>query len=517
MGRANRGERPPRERAIGHRRAGPQPIPISEHESEDACRHDGKTSIEANGAVGAHWAGGSSHLHENAPVGIRTRAPGSTGRDHRPLDHRGSGRRKVRSLIILSYRRCEHLPLCLRATDSLVPGALDEQANPSVQRLSFDSPFHLLSARGHVARVDDDSVRTEKPIPPESNESGHCGMRIFRRQAVEHAEGRALKAHLHRNTERQAEVETLQFLLTSIKKRHTWDRIKCTIATGIPAFWILLIALRPYLPTWLHPLLDNVPAIQTAVGIVVAGTMPATARSAARIGTTTERAAAMISRRTARPSAPWIRLRSSGRRPASYRGANRSARIRSSTWEMRTERNTSAGTSWTPSTKACAPTYVAPIARRPMGRILRQRQTTDRMTAAAPIPKMASSAAAHRPSPLADTSRTAHPTSRASVTTGAARNAGGISWGEALCRSPGGRAPTGSRGPNRRPARRVAAARSGCRAPCAGFGGRSGPPAAARRASTRSRAATAKRSRHRIREPPSRSPRSAPRDPGAAK
>src|SRR2546422_5053334 len=39
-----------------------------------------------------------------APVGIRTRAPGSTGRDHRPLDHRGSGRRKVRSLIILSYR-----------------------------------------------------------------------------------------------------------------------------------------------------------------------------------------------------------------------------------------------------------------------------------------------------------------------------------------------------------------------------------------------------------------------------
>src|SRR2546425_2483473 len=40
----------------------------------------------------------------NAPVGIRTRAPGSTGRDHRPLDHRGSGRRKVRSLIILSYR-----------------------------------------------------------------------------------------------------------------------------------------------------------------------------------------------------------------------------------------------------------------------------------------------------------------------------------------------------------------------------------------------------------------------------
>src|SRR5204862_3107033 len=30
----------------------------------------------------------------NAPDGIRTRAPGSTGRDHRPLDHRGSGRRQ---------------------------------------------------------------------------------------------------------------------------------------------------------------------------------------------------------------------------------------------------------------------------------------------------------------------------------------------------------------------------------------------------------------------------------------
>src|SRR3989442_276915 len=32
--------------------------------------------------------------NEHAPVGIRTRAPGSTGRDHRPLDHRGSGRRQ---------------------------------------------------------------------------------------------------------------------------------------------------------------------------------------------------------------------------------------------------------------------------------------------------------------------------------------------------------------------------------------------------------------------------------------
>src|SRR5205809_17654 len=45
-----------------------------------------------------------------------------------------------------------------------------------------------------------------------------------------------------------------------------------TIATGIPAFWILMIALRPYLPTWLHPLLENVPAIWTiAVSLAIAG------------------------------------------------------------------------------------------------------------------------------------------------------------------------------------------------------------------------------------------------------
>src|SRR2546429_9010645 len=54
----------------------------------------------------------------NAPVGIRTRAPGSTGRDHRPLDHRGSGRRKVRSLIILSYETGEHRFLGISPTDS---------------------------------------------------------------------------------------------------------------------------------------------------------------------------------------------------------------------------------------------------------------------------------------------------------------------------------------------------------------------------------------------------------------
>src|SRR5213596_124182 len=97
-------------------------------------------------------------------------------------------------------------------------------------------------------------------------------MRLFRRRAAEQAERNVLKAHLHHATDRQAEIETLQFLLTSIKKRHTWDRIKCTIATGIPAFWILMIALRPYLPTCVPPLLENVPAIWTiAVSLAIAG------------------------------------------------------------------------------------------------------------------------------------------------------------------------------------------------------------------------------------------------------
>ena len=97
-------------------------------------------------------------------------------------------------------------------------------------------------------------------------------MRILRRWASEKAERAALKAHSRRSTERQAEIEALQFLLTSIKKRHTWDRIKGAIATAIPAFWILMIALRPYLPTWLHPLLQDVPAIWTiAVSLAIAG------------------------------------------------------------------------------------------------------------------------------------------------------------------------------------------------------------------------------------------------------
>jgi len=94
---------------------------------------------------------------------------------------------------------------------------------------------------------------------------------MFRRRAAERPEGKALKAHQRRYNERQAELETLQFLLTTIKKRHTWDRIKCTIATAIPAFWIVMIAVREYLPNWLHPLLQDVPAIWTiAVSLAVA-------------------------------------------------------------------------------------------------------------------------------------------------------------------------------------------------------------------------------------------------------
>ena len=97
-------------------------------------------------------------------------------------------------------------------------------------------------------------------------------MRIFRRRAAERPEGKALTTHLRRSTERQAEIEALQFLLSTIKKRHTWDRIRCTIATAIPAFWILMIASRAYLPSWLHPLLQDVPAIWTiAASLAVAG------------------------------------------------------------------------------------------------------------------------------------------------------------------------------------------------------------------------------------------------------
>jgi len=80
------------------------------------------------------------------------------------------------------------------------------------------------------------------------------------------------QAYPRRPSGREAEIATLQFLLTSIKRRHTWDRVKCTIATGIPVFWILMIALKPYVPSWLHPLLQGVPAIWTiAVSLAIAG------------------------------------------------------------------------------------------------------------------------------------------------------------------------------------------------------------------------------------------------------
>src|SRR5881397_119106 len=96
-------------------------------------------------------------------------------------------------------------------------------------------------------------------------------MRIFRRRVGEQAGGTQPTRHRRLSTERQAEIQALEFLLTTIRKRHTWDRIKCTIATAIPAFWILMIALRSYLPIWLHPLLQDVPAIWTiAVSLAVA-------------------------------------------------------------------------------------------------------------------------------------------------------------------------------------------------------------------------------------------------------
>ena len=97
-------------------------------------------------------------------------------------------------------------------------------------------------------------------------------MRILRRRSVPEVDRGMRPAYPRRPSAREAEIATLQFLLTSIKKRHTWDRIKCTIATGIPLFWILMIALKPYVPSWLHPLLQGVPAIWTiAVSLAIAG------------------------------------------------------------------------------------------------------------------------------------------------------------------------------------------------------------------------------------------------------
>lgn len=86
------------------------------------------------------------------------------------------------------------------------------------------------------------------------------------------------------STERQAEIAMFRFLLESMKKRHTWDRIKCAIATGIPAFWVLVILVGPHLPAFLatavppwlasqvQPLLEDVPAIWTiAITLAIAG------------------------------------------------------------------------------------------------------------------------------------------------------------------------------------------------------------------------------------------------------
>ena|SRR5881396_2485057 len=96
-------------------------------------------------------------------------------------------------------------------------------------------------------------------------------MRILKRQAVPEVGRGTPEAYPRRFSEREAEIATLQFLVTSIRKRHTWDRIKCTIATGIPVFWIVMVALKPYIPSWLHPLLENVPAIWTiAVSLAIA-------------------------------------------------------------------------------------------------------------------------------------------------------------------------------------------------------------------------------------------------------
>jgi hypothetical protein len=85
-------------------------------------------------------------------------------------------------------------------------------------------------------------------------------------------------------SDRDAELAMFQVLLTSLNKRHAWDRIKCAIATGIPAFWISIIILKPQIepaispavPPWLGatmaPLLERVPAAWTvAVSLAIAG------------------------------------------------------------------------------------------------------------------------------------------------------------------------------------------------------------------------------------------------------
>ncbi len=48
-------------------------------------------------------ADAATFAQDDAPVGIRTRALGSTDRDHRPLDHRGAPRDTGRSILRLAW------------------------------------------------------------------------------------------------------------------------------------------------------------------------------------------------------------------------------------------------------------------------------------------------------------------------------------------------------------------------------------------------------------------------------
>lgn len=105
-----------------------------------------------------------------------------------------------------------------------------------------------------------------------------------KRWSVEPIESGKRRKHSHAIDEREAELAMFRVLLASMKKRHAWDRIKCAIATGIPAFWILIIGLAPHVPVtittsvprWLvasvQPVFEDVPAIWTiAVSLAIAG------------------------------------------------------------------------------------------------------------------------------------------------------------------------------------------------------------------------------------------------------
>jgi len=89
---------------------------------------------------------------------------------------------------------------------------------------------------------------------------------------------------LRPSEERQAEIAMYRVLLTSMKKRHDWDRFKCALATGIPIFWVAMILLRPHvpgglagsLPTWIaagvQPLFEEIPALwMIVISLAIAG------------------------------------------------------------------------------------------------------------------------------------------------------------------------------------------------------------------------------------------------------